>query len=130
MQTQDIDTYYLKDLKCETCGEPLRFICYERFSDRKGLWFIVARMSCYYHKAIWVQPEPSERIYLDGPNATLIKDLEDAHNTLSNLAVAMEGNNIPLSWKLSMDFWGFREDFSDALKAKLQILRDFEERRN
>lgn len=127
MEIKDIDKYYLEDLKCEVCGKPLTFLRYDRFSDTKGHHFIVARMWCDEHKDTWIQPPAKERIYLDGSDASSIKNIESVHNTLSLLASTMEGKEVPLGWNLSMDFWGFREDFSDAVKAKLQIFRDFEE---
>lgn len=131
MYLKDIDKYHLDDLKCDfmDCDGKLRFLMYDKFYERDGFEFIVARMACVAKgHAITVIPVREERIYIDSPNAYDLKKIENVHIALASMSVDMEGEKIPLSWKLSEDFWGFREDFSDALKAKMQIIRVFEKK--
>jgi len=130
MKVKDIEPFYTDDLKC-SCGEKLHFTAYDRFSDEKGDHFIVKRFFCNKcRKPVWVEPEEKERIYLDGEKAVTLKELDSIILSLSNLSSDMQRvEKASMEWGLTKDYWGFREEFSDDIKAKYRILYEYNESR-
>lgn len=126
MIVKDIDKYYTNDLHCEHCGSNLRFVEYQKMFNYKKQSFIAKRFHCdHCGTPMIVEPEPQEQIYTDGDVglADMLEHLKEVQTHLGFLSD--EVSRLPEKWKHVNEFLSFRVDFSDGIKAKIEIIEGY-----